>query len=75
MIFYQKVLLHMGQITMMGGDSKYVSYFCGGRAEVGSHGWKNARLYETVIKIDLPHLDDQVEARQVEAISDRQIVI
>jgi hypothetical protein len=35
---------------------------------------KNARLYETVIKIDLPHLDDQVEARQVEAILDRQIV-
>jgi hypothetical protein len=30
--------------------------------------------FETVIKIDLPQLYNQVEARQVEAQSDKQIV-
>jgi hypothetical protein len=36
--------------------------------------WRPGLEYEIVIKIYLPHLDNQVEARQVEAQSDRQIV-
>jgi hypothetical protein len=66
---------HIGQIAMMGKDSKSGSLFeffqalcvlCD-RAEIAFRAQQIWLEYETVIKIDLPHLNDQVEARQVEA--------
>jgi hypothetical protein len=55
-------------------SSLCAQYGFGYRAEIASRDQEMWLEYETVIKIDLPHLDDQVEARQVEALSDRQIV-
>ena len=77
---------YLGQIHEDGEDSKsglffsnFLSSWCaqyglGDRAKIASRAQEMWLEYETVIKIDLPHLDYQVEARQVEAMLDRQIV-